>query len=271
VSPFTIAAVRAEPDAAALASAGITRPDAGEAVGDSTFVVRGWALGAEDRVLAVEIRADDRLVRVVAVREPSPDIAAAYPDRSAAAHCGFLTRVHAAAVDPAAGLRLDAVLAQGTRAAIGTIGLANAETPAEGPRGAPATPTIRPDVEQLVRDTAARAGLDPAEALARPRVETLDGTDLAGRTVLDVSGGPGHVARAARARGAARVDSVHRDDDLAGLARLLDLYHRTTRVFVHESLEALERTYDVVLALGAPPPVEPARLEALGAGIVVRP
>jgi hypothetical protein len=63
---------------------------------------------------------------------------------------------------------------------------------------------------------------------------------------------------------------VHLDDDLATVASLLDLYHRTTRVFVHESLDGLDRTYDVVLVLGAPPPVAPGTLEALTTGAVVR-
>ena len=102
--------------------------------------------------------------------------------------------------------------------------------------------------------------VDRERLLDTPAVPALEQIDLEGRTVLDLSGGPGHVARAARARGAALVDSVHLDDDLAALARLLDLYHRTTRVFVHDSLEALDRTYDVVLVLGSPPPVAPETL-----------
>ena len=103
-------------------------------------------------------------------------------------------------------------------------------------------------------------GVDREGLLDTPAVPALEQIDLEGRTVLDLSGGPGHVARAARARGAALVDSVHLDDDLAALARLLDLYHRTTRVFVHDSLEALDRTYDVVVVLGSPPPVAPETL-----------
>ena len=74
--------------------------------------------------------------------------------------------------------------------------------------------------------------------------------------------------RVRRVRGAPYSSTASIGDDLAELARLLDLYHRTTRVFVHDSLEGLDRTYDVVLMLG--PPVPPERLDALTAGTVVR-
>ena len=244
---LSLEAVRVAPDGAALVTAGISQPAAAGPVGAPSFVVRGWALGSEARALAVEIRADGRLVRVAPVREPTPDIAATQADRPGAAHCGFLTRVHAGALDRAGELRVEAVLADGTRAAIGTIALGEAERPGGGGERAQAVPSIRADVERLVMEEAERVGADRTAWLDTPAVPALDEIDLEGRTVLDLSGGPGHVARAARARGATLVDSVHLDDDLAGVARLLDLYHRTTRVFVHESLEALDRTHDVVV------------------------
>ena len=262
--------VRVEPDPAALVTAGISRPAAGEAVGAPTFVVRGWALGDPARALAVEIRAGGRLVRVAPVREPTPEIASAHPDRPAGAHCGFLTRVHVRGLDPASELRLDAVLANGTRAAIGTIAISQAQPRPGGRRRARKVPSIRADVERLVLEEAERVGVESEGLLAGPAVEGLDEIDLEGRTVLDLSGGPGHVARAARARGAVLVDSVHLDDNLANLARLLDLHHRTTRVFVHDTLEGLDRPYDVVLMLGAPPSLAPETLEALAGGTVVR-
>lgn len=239
--------VRIEPDGVALVTAGISQPVAGGPVGAPTFVVRGWALGSAARALAVEIRADGRLVRVAPVREPAPDVAAAHADRQWAAHCGFLTRVHTGALDGARELRLEAVLSDGTRAAIGTIALGQAERSKGGGGRSPELPSIRTDVERLVLAEAERVGVGPAGLLDTPAVPALDEIDLEGRTVLDLSGDPGHVARAARARGAALVDSVHLDDDLAALARLLDLYHRTTRVFVHDSLDGLDRTHDVVL------------------------
>jgi hypothetical protein len=239
VTVLSLEEVRVAPDGAVLATAGISQPAAAGPVGAPTFVVRGWALGSQARALAVEIRADGRLVRVAPVREPTPEVAAA--------HSGFLTRVHVGALEGAGELRLEVVLADGTRAALGTIALGEAERSSGGGARGPEVPSIRGDVERLVMREAERVGADRTGLLDTPAVPALEEIDLEGRTVLDLSGGPGHVARAARARGASLVDSVHLDDDLAALARLLDLYHRTTRVFVHDSREALDLTYDVVI------------------------
>jgi hypothetical protein len=126
-------------------------------------------------------------------------------------------------------------------------------------------------VKELVLAEARRLGVDETRLFESQEVPALDGAALDGRTVLDLSGGPGHVARAARARGAALVDSVHFDDELADLARLLDLYHRTTRVFVHDSLAQVEPKYDVAVVLGREPGVAPAQLESLAAQVMVRP
>jgi hypothetical protein len=269
VTDLSVPEVRIE-HSAALVTAGVTRPAAGESLTAPTFVVRGWALGEAARVLAIELRADGRLVRVAPVREPAPDIAAAFPDRPHAAGCGFLTRVHGRALEGAAELRLDAVLAPGERTALGTVALARGERMPRAERAAPAPPSIRGAVERLVLAEADRAGAGREGLLERPEVPALDEAGVQGRTVLDLTGDPGHVARAARARGAVLVDSVHLDDDFADLARLLDLYHRVTRVSVHDSLEALERTYDVVLMLGESPPVPRETLESLTTGTVVR-
>ena len=240
-------------------------------MGAPTFVVRGWALGSEARALAVEIRADGKLVRVAPVREPTPELAAAHADRPGAAHCGFLTRVHVGALDRAGELGLEAVLANGTRTGIGTIALRRAEARSRDGRDSRGLPSIRPDVERLAVQEAERVGVGREGLLEQPQIARLDEVDLVGRTVLDLSGGPGHVARAARARGAALVDSIHLDDELAGLARLLDLHHRVTRVFVHDAAEALAREYDVVLMLGPPSATAAEVLDTVTAGAVVRP
>jgi hypothetical protein len=231
--------VRVEPDADALETAGIAVPAPGLAVGAPTFVVRGWVRAGAARALAVEMRADGMLVRVAPVREPAPELGGAA--------CGFLTRVRVDTVAGASELRLAAVLADGDRAAIGTIGLGWRATPSrDGAGRSHAVPSLREDVAELAVREAERVGADLDDLFEDPPAPMLDGVAVEGRTVLDLWGGTGHVARAARARGAELVDSVH-DDELAGLARLLDLYHRTTRVFVHESRDGLDRDYDMVL------------------------
>jgi hypothetical protein len=232
--------VRVEPDADALETAGISVPAPGLAVGAPTFVVRGWVRAGAARALAVEMRADGMLVRVAPVREPAPELG---DDGS-----GFLTRVRVDSVAGASELRLAAVLANGDRAAIGAIALGRRETPRrDGAGRRREVPSLRDDVGELAVREAERVGADVGDLFEDPPAAILDDVAVEGRTVLDLHGGPGHVARAARARGAVLVDSVHVDDELAGLARLLDVYHRTTRVFVHDSLEGLDRDHDVVL------------------------
>jgi hypothetical protein len=232
--------VRTEPDSDALETAGIAAPAPGLAIAAPSFVVRGWARGGAARALAVEMRADGTLVRVAPVREPVPELDGA--------GCGFLTRVSVDSVEGASELRLAAVLADGERATIGALALGWRETPGRDGNGrAREVPSIRDDVRELAIREAERVGARGDNLFEDPPAPMLDDVAVEGRTVLDLWGGTGHVARAARAGGATLVDSVHLDDELADLARLLDLYQRTTRVFVHESLPGPEDGYDVVL------------------------
>jgi hypothetical protein len=82
-----------------------------------------------------------------------------------------------------------------------------------------------------------------------------------------VSGDLGHLARAARTAGAALVDVVNLEGRPAALAALLTIYHRVTRVSFHESLNDLDRAYDVLLALGEGP--VPAEAAALAGALVI--
>jgi predicted nicotinamide N-methyase len=79
-------------------------------------------------------------------------------------------------------------------------------------------------------------------------VRALEVVDVTGRRVLDVGSGAGHLARVARARGAALVDGIEQDERLLVLSRLLNAYHGTTRVSFSAALDDLDHTYDVVLA-----------------------
>jgi hypothetical protein len=288
VSPLSVEEVCAEPDAERLTGAAVMQPAGPMRLGESSMPVRGWVLGASARALAVEMRVDDELVRVAPVREPAPDAAAAHPDRPESPHCGFLTRVPLRFVHPHAELRLEAVLADGNRARIAELRFGEAEAP-QGRRPVErAAPTIRPDLENLILREAERPGggpegaeggrappavdgarllAPPGDATGDPRVAALAEVDLRGRAVLDVSGDFGHLARAARARGAALVDVVATPGSPAALAALLNTYHRMTRVSFHADIRGLDRAYDVLIALGEASVPEEA--VALAAGLVV--
>jgi hypothetical protein len=238
--------VRLEPDAeAGLAGAGLLSPKEGMA--PASLLVRGWVLGAESRALAVEVVQGDRVVRVAPVREPSPSIAQARPDRPEAANCEFITRLHAVALDPAVPMVLRAVLADGRRAGIAQIAFERpAERPARGRNGKrPQRPSLRGRIEQLVAEMAVTHELDPDEP--DPRMASLDGMDLDGKRVLVLASGAGQLARAVRTRGAVLVDGVEPDERLLLVARLLNALHGSTRVSFTTAAPDSQDAYDLVI------------------------
>lgn len=238
--------VRLEPDTeAGLIGAGLISPREGMA--PPSLLVRGWVLGADSRALAVEVVQGDRVVRVAPVREPSPSLAQASPDRPEAANCEFITRLHAVALDPDQPVVLRAVLADGRRAGIATIAL---ESPpgraAKGRNGKrPERPSLRGRIEQLVAELAASHDLDPDQP--DPRMPSLEAMDLEGKRVLVLGSGAGHLARAARTRGAALVDGVEPDERLLLVARLLNARHNSTRVSFTPSAPDSHDAYDLVI------------------------
>jgi hypothetical protein len=239
--------VRVEPDTAAgLTGAGLISPRAGMA--PPSLLVRGWVLGAESRALAVEVVQGERVVRVAPVREPSPSIAETRPDRPEAAHCEFITRLHAVALEPEMPLVLRAALADGRRAGVATITLERQPAAPPKARGAakqPQRPSLRDRIEQLVKEIGASHDVDPERL--DPRMGSLEGVDLAGKRVLVLGSGAGQLARAARARGAEIVDGVEENERLLLLARLLNAYHGATRVSFSEAPPDPEDSYDMVL------------------------
>ena len=268
MSTLSVEEVRLEPDTGAgLAAAGIMQPRPGVSPPFS-LLVRGWALGVEARVLAVELMQGGAVLRIAPVREPSPALARAHPDRPEAAHCEFITRIPPGMLDPRRELLLRAVLDGGVRAALGVIKLTPQPTRpprAEGERGRSRTPTLKGRMGRLAASIAAARGLgddgipDTETLLALPgdpagdrRIASLDAIELRGLEVLDLDAGAGHLARAARARGAALVDGLQPDEELRLVARLLNAYHGTTRVSFVAMLAEAGARYDVVLALGTP-------------------
>ncbi|MBS1886489.1 MAG: hypothetical protein JSU06_04795 [Actinobacteria bacterium] len=88
----------------------------------------GWVLGASAEVDRIDIVDDaDTVVATVAPELPRTDIAAEFPDRPAAATCGFELAVEAEGRG-AGHLQLRAVFNDGTEAPIGTLSV-TAATP----------------------------------------------------------------------------------------------------------------------------------------------
>ena len=238
--------VRVEPDTAGgLAGAALLSPREGMA--PASLLVRGWVLGAEARALAVEVVQGDRVIRVAPVREPSPSVAQARPDRPEAANCEFITRLHAVALDPAVPLVLRAVLGDGRRAGIATIGLERPpERPAKDRNGKrPQRPSLRGRIDELVKEIATAHDLDPDEA--DPRMASLGDTDFEGKSVLVLGSRTGQLARAVRTGGATLVDGVEPDERLLLVARLLNAYHGATRVSFTSSPPDSQDAYDLVI------------------------
>jgi predicted RNA methylase len=121
-----------------------------------------------------------------------------------------------------------------------------------------AVPSIKPELERVIHEALKKYAADPVSAA---RIAVLDRISLEGKKVLVLAAGLGDVSRAARERGAALVDGLERDPDLVTLARLLNAYHRVTRVSFYHHDVSLPATYsehyDVVLAFSAIPMVDP--------------
>jgi hypothetical protein len=139
-------------------------------------------------------------------------------------------------------IRLDVVLQTGERAELGTIA---------GRRGdaakVPDAPTLRDDVRGILQ----RLGLNALDEQGDDAI--LERIKVQGRKVLVLGAGLGEMSRAARARGAAIVDGVEPDPNLAQAARLLNAYHHVSRVSIFEreiaQPDAYSEPYDIVLVL----------------------
>ena len=279
------------------------------AIGDvgSGIHIGGYVSGRWQPAAAVEFVEADRVVKVAAVRISRPDVAMSRPGEWEVETCGFYTLIDARQLSPEFELRVEAVLEDGSRVPMGSIrgrhqyqpveseeplsvSLPPAEhAPANGNHQEPSIPSIRDDLKGLIlealndgtklsaatTDDGSLLLADIGASLGEVEASLLDGLELEGKTVLELGSGTGERARAARARGAALVDGFEPDTKLVALARLLSVYHHTSRVFFHQQDDVLHdaggQEYDVVLALGGFDLVDD-RLDAIAAiarGILV--
>jgi hypothetical protein len=137
-------------------------------------------------------------------------------------------------------IRLDAVLQSGERVEIGTI------AGRRGPAQVPDAPTLQGNVLGLLKNLAPEALDDAADETILEHVRLSD------KKVLVLGAGSGDMCRAARRLGASLVDGIEPDPGQAQVARLLNAYHHTSRVFIyHREIavpDAYDEPYDIVLA-----------------------
>jgi hypothetical protein len=80
----------------------------------------GWVLGAKEDVSRVEIVADGRVVASIAPSLPRAEVGAEFPDRPAAASCGFEVTIEAKGKGTSR-LTVQAVLEGGAEAPMGEV------------------------------------------------------------------------------------------------------------------------------------------------------
>jgi hypothetical protein len=144
-----ITRVEIEPPGPGLLGAHIDHPAPGTPLDSYAFELRGWAIGAEDPVEAIEVSLGARRTTLSAtLGEPRPDVAAEYPDSANAASSGFRTAIGLLENRARFGLEVHARLAGGERVRIGRI---------EGERRRLRS-EFEPTVQPLMLNTIGRSG-----------------------------------------------------------------------------------------------------------------
>jgi len=107
-------------------------PSEGDEADARELLLRGWALGAEEPALAVELVAAERVVGRAPVELARPDIVELHPDLPHAGHCGFEHRLNLWALEGELELEVRAVTDPVTRVPLATVALrAEADTDLE--------------------------------------------------------------------------------------------------------------------------------------------
>jgi hypothetical protein len=156
--------------------------------------------------------------------------------------CGFSQLVDVAELAPEFELTLRALFDDGSRVGIGSVRARHAR---------PGSGTAAPSPAERDETSAAQAGLtrDVERLIERHRppaeidTELIDMLAVAGRSVLVIGSGLGALARELRARGAALVDLLEPDEQLAKVERVLTAHLDVSRVFVHDGDPADPTTF----------------------------
>jgi sulfotransferase family protein len=105
----------------ALAGFDIDQPKRGSERASYSLVVRGWALGREAPVEAVELVHDGQALRTLVLAGNREDVAVAHPDVAGAANCEFYAAISSLRLAPEFEIDVRAVLSDGVRVTIGII------------------------------------------------------------------------------------------------------------------------------------------------------
>jgi Sulfotransferase family len=108
----------------------------------------GWVLGINEPVQEIEIHQGGAVIRKVPLDQERRDVAHDYPDSPGSGTCGFRTWVSVIGLEPDLKLQLRAVLADGTRARLGSVTL----------RHQPVQSGFQPRLQPLMLTTMGRAG-----------------------------------------------------------------------------------------------------------------
>ncbi|MGB7685886.1 MAG: sulfotransferase [Solirubrobacterales bacterium] len=144
-----ITKVEIEAPGEGLSGAHIDHPVAGSTSDTYAIEVRGWAIGTDEPVEAIEVSLGARRTALKAsLGEPRPDVAGEFPDAPHAQGSGFRTLVGVLENRAKFGLEVHAQLSNGSRVRIGRI---------EGERE-PIRAQFEPTIQPLMLNTIGRSG-----------------------------------------------------------------------------------------------------------------
>ena len=247
-SDIEVIKVEQSTDLNLLAGGHIDGPRRGSVTG-SVFRMAGWVVGRATQAVAVQICCGDTVLRAARVEIDRPDVAAVYPGSAGAGRSGFRVQLDGTLLPPMSDLRVVALLEDGSSAAVGCVQVRHGAPVSPAPESVelPGAPSLKPTLKDLLSRAVSQISLTDEHA------SLLDRLPLAGQRVLDLGSGIGDLSRTVRTRGAALVDGYEVDESQVQLARILNVYHDSTRVSFYErditKPDSYEEQYDVVLAL----------------------